>query len=150
MAEQTGAAVEQMTMPKHGEFCWNDLATNRPAECKRFYTQLFGWQYKESGLEGMNYTEISLDGRKFFGGMWDTNQQCEGADGETMPAPPPHWMTWIAVDDIEASAEKVIALGGSICVPPSDIPNTGRYCVANDPSGAVFSMIKFFTPAVSE
>jgi predicted enzyme related to lactoylglutathione lyase len=54
---------------------------------------------------------------------------------------PPHWMTYIAVDDVDQSAAKVWELGGKVCVPPTDIPNTGRFCVVNDPSGATFSLI---------
>jgi len=96
------AAAEKMEMPKHGEFCWNDLATSDLEASKKFYRELFGWQFKDSGDAGMNYTEISLDGGKQFGGMWDLNQECEGQ--EAGEKPPPHWMSWIAVDDVDASA----------------------------------------------
>jgi predicted enzyme related to lactoylglutathione lyase len=50
-------------------------------------------------------------------------------------------MTYIAVDDVDQSAAKVWELGGRVCVSPTDIPNTGRFCVVNDPSGATFSLI---------
>ncbi|MEO8071863.1 MAG: VOC family protein [Acidobacteriota bacterium] len=50
-------------------------------------------------------------------------------------------MSYIAVDDVDAAAEKVTELGGSVRVPPTDILNTGRFCVINDPTGAVFSLI---------
>jgi hypothetical protein len=33
-------------------------------------------------------------------------------------------------------------LGGKVCVPPTDIPNVGRFAVINDPQGAVFSIIR--------
>ncbi len=131
MSEQ--AAAEQMTMPKHGEFCWNELASNNLEACKQFYTELFGWQFKESNAAGMVYNEISINGEKQFGGMYQMGKEC----GETSP----HWMSYIAVDDVDASAEKVKEFGGTVCVPPMDIPNTGRFCVINDPSGATVSLI---------
>ena len=137
MSEQA-ATAEQTAMPKHGQFCWNDLATTNVAEAKKFYGELLGWQFKESEATGMSYTEISNDGQNFFGGMWQTDQCGDAAASEI---PPPHWMSYIAVDDVDASAAKVWELGGKVCVPPTDIPSVGRFCVVNDPSGATFSLI---------
>jgi predicted enzyme related to lactoylglutathione lyase len=137
MSEQA-AAAEQMAMPKHGEFCWNDLATTNLEACKKFYGELFGWQFKDSSATGMVYSEISVDGQKYVGGMWQTDQCPEAGAGKM---PPPRWMTYIAVDDVDQSAAKVVELGGSVCVPPTDIPNTGRFAVINDPTGAAISLI---------
>jgi len=138
MPEQAVTAAEQTAMPKQGEFCWNDLATTNVEACKKFYGELLGWKFKENEATGMAYTEMSVDGQKYVGGMWQTDQCPEGATNEM---PPPHWMTYIAVDDVDQSAAKVAELGGSICVPPTDIPNTGRFAVINDPTGATFSLI---------
>jgi predicted enzyme related to lactoylglutathione lyase len=137
MSEQA-ATAEQMAMPKHGEFCWNDLATTNLEACKKFYSELLGWQFKDSSATGMVYSEISVDGQKYVGGMWQTDQ-CH--EGNTSEMPPLHWMTYIAVDDVDQSAAKVVELGGSVCVAPTDIPNTGRFAVINDPTGATFSLI---------
>ena len=139
MSEQAATtAAEQTAMPKHGEFCWNDLATTNVEACKRFYGELLGWKFKESGETGMVYSEISVDGRKYVGGMWQTDQCPESATSEM---PLPHWMTYVAVDDVDESVSKVWELGGKVCVPPTDIPNTGRFAVINDPTGATFSLI---------
>lgn len=139
MSEQT-AAAEQRVTPKHGEFCWNELATSNIESCKNFYGELFGWKFKENAVTsaecesgGMIYNEMSLDGQKQFGGMFQMGKEF----GEM----PSRWMSYIAVDDVDASVEKVKELGGNVCVPPTDIPNTGRFCVVNDPSGATFSLI---------
>ncbi len=138
MSEQ-GTAAEQMVMSKHGEFCWSELGTTNVESCKSFYSELFGWKFKENapitcpdGGE-MIYSEISVDGRKQFGGMFQMGKEF----GET----PSHWMSYVAVDDVDTAAEKVKELGGSVCVPPTDIPNTGRFSVVQDPTGATFSVI---------
>ena len=134
MSEQA-AATEKMEMPKHGTFCWNELATSNLEVCKQF----FGWKFKENKPmadcdgAGMIYNEISIDGKKQYGGMFQMGKEFGDA--------PSHWMSYVAVDDVDAAAEKVSALGGKICVPPMDIPNTGRFCVVNDPSGATISLI---------
>ena len=39
--------------------------------------------------------------------------------------------------------------GAKVCVPPTDIPDIGRFSVINDPQGAVFSIIKLEAPAAS-
>jgi predicted enzyme related to lactoylglutathione lyase len=54
---------------------------------------------------------------------------------------PSHWMAYVAVDDVDAKARRVEELGGKVCVPPTDIPNTGRFCVITDPTGATLSLI---------
>lgn len=131
MSEQ--AVAEKMEMPKHGEFCWNDLATNDIQASQNFYAELLGWKIKEQESGGVIYNEISLDGQKAFGGIWKLTEEM----GDVKP----HWMSWVAVDDVDSSAAKVTELGGSVCVPPTDIPNTGRFCVINDPTGATISLI---------
>ena len=137
MSEQTALAEGQTATSKHGEFCWNDLATTNLETCRKFYGELFGWKFKESDTTGMVYSEISVDGQKYVGGMWQTDQ-CPEVETSEMP---PHWMTYIAVDDVDESAAKVWELGGKVRVPPTDIPNTGRFAVVNDPTGATFSLI---------
>jgi predicted enzyme related to lactoylglutathione lyase len=54
---------------------------------------------------------------------------------------PSHWMSYVAVTDVDATAQRVEELGGKICVPPTDIPKVGRFCVITDPTGATISLI---------
>ena len=139
MSEQAVAATEEMVMPKHGEFCWNALGTTNFESCKTFYSELLGWQFKQDesmadcDAGGMIYNEFSLDGEKQFGGMYQMGKEF----GDT----PSHWLAYVAVDDVDSSAAKVVELGGSVRVPPTDIPNTGRFCIVTDPSGATISLI---------
>ncbi len=53
---------------------------------------------------------------------------------------PSHWMSYVAVPDVDATARRITALGGKVCVPPTDI-SVGRFAVVNDPTGATFSII---------
>ncbi len=80
------------------------------------------------------YTGIFLGEDQPNGGMIEMNDE--------WPAEiPPHWMTYFTVDDVDAAAAKVTDLGGSISVPPQDIP-VGRFSVVNDPQGGVFTIYK--------
>ena len=137
MSEQP--TTEKMPMPKHGQFCWNELATSNLEESENFYTELFGWNLKKNETAGMKYYEFGLGDEKQFGGMWQITDDC-GSETASEPMIP-RWMSYIAVDDVDQSAAKVWELGGKVCVPPTDIPNVGRFCVINDPNGAAFSLI---------
>jgi uncharacterized protein len=62
-------------------------------------------------------------------------------DARKMGAPP-SWIGYVAVDDVDATTERVKRLGGTVYVPPSDIPNVGRFSVLADPQKAVFALFK--------
>jgi uncharacterized protein len=136
MSEQTATAHDEThAMPADGTFCWNELATTNLEEAKKFYTQLLGWTLKESKAAGMVYNEIVAAGRE-AGGMYQMGAECGGGDGRSQ------WITYVAVDDVDAKAKRVEELGGKVTVPPMDIPNVGRFCVISDPTGATISLIK--------
>jgi predicted enzyme related to lactoylglutathione lyase len=46
------------------------------------------------------------------------------------------------VGDADASVAKAKQLGGSVVVPPTDIPDAGRFSVLKDPQGAVFAVFR--------
>ena len=53
-----------------------------------------------------------------------------------------HWFTYIAVDDVDATAAKVGPAGGEVKWPPHDIPDVGRIAIIADPTGAVIGIFK--------
>jgi len=126
--------MSEHTIPANGAFCWNELGTTNLEDAKKFYTELLGWKLKQSDVTGsMIYHEIMVEGRP-VGGMFQMGTEF----GNT----PSHWTAYVAVDDVDAKAAQVKELGGNVCVPPTDIPNVGRFCVINDPTGATISLIK--------
>lgn len=125
--------MSEQNIPASGAFCWNELGTTDLEAAKKFYTELLGWQLKESEAAGMRYNEIMVGGRA-MGGIYQMTAE--------MGNGPSHWMAYVAVDEVDAKAKQVEELGGKVCVPPTDIPNVGRFCVINDPTGATLSLIK--------
>jgi uncharacterized protein len=124
-------------MFKHGELCWNELATSDSGKAKNFYQKLFGWDLEKSKVTGaMDYDEIKIDEKSVGGIMQMTKDWGD-------PLPPSHWMNYIAVDDVDATIEKITENGGKVCVPAFDMPNVGRMSVIDDPAGATFSIISF-------
>jgi uncharacterized protein len=116
-----------------GCFCWTDLACRDTAAAERFYGHVFGWNADTSQMGPMTYTEWRLDGRPVGGMVHMDENWPEGIA--------PHWMVYFAVADCDAAAARTEELGGQVRVPPTDVP-PGRFAVAGDPHGAVFTIIK--------
>jgi predicted enzyme related to lactoylglutathione lyase len=129
MAEQAKA----YEMPAPGSICWTELATKDAETAKKFYAELLGWEMTKSTAAGMDYTEFQIAGRS-IGGIFQMTAEC-GGDA------PSHWTSYVAVADVDAAAARVEELGGKISMPPTDIPNVGRFCVINDPTGASIALI---------
>jgi len=124
--------MSEMKTP-HGIVCWNELVTRDMTGAGKFYTELIGWKAIDSGMPGVKYT-IFKTGDKNVGGLMEMPSE--------IPAEvPAHWMTYIAVDDVDAAAKKVPELGGEVFHGPMNIPGVGKFCIIKDPTGAVVSLI---------
>jgi predicted enzyme related to lactoylglutathione lyase len=141
-ADPTGAAVG-VWQPKSfagaelaneaGAFAWNELNTRDLDASKAFYSEVFGWTPNDMDMEGMAYTEWKLGDRSVAGMM---------AMPDMVPAEvPPHWLVYFGVEDTDATVARAGELGGTVMVPPTDIP-PGRFAVIGDPDGAPFAVIK--------
>ena len=119
--------------PKPGSFVWHELMTRDTARARDFYSQLFGWKMQEDEMmPGFIYTMISNKGDMLGGMMAITPEQ-----GDT----PPHWMIYVSVRDVDATAQQCESMGGEIIVPAHDIP-VGRWALLQDPTGAKFAIYK--------
>ena len=57
---------------------------------------------------------------------------------------PESWMSFLAVDDVDARVAKAIASGAKLVMPIFDVPNVGRIAMVREPGGAG---IGWMTPA---
>jgi hypothetical protein len=53
---------------------------------------------------------------------------------------PPQWLIYFTVKDADAAAKKCEEMGGKIIAGPKDMGKYGRYCVIQDPAGAVAAL----------
>lgn len=121
-----------MTDVPRGRFVWYELLTTDTDEAVRFYGTVLGWGTEVWEGAGAPYR------------MWTTEH---GAIGGVMPLPPeareagapPHWMAYVATPDVDATAARATEMDATVLVPPMDVPEVGRFCVLQDPAGAVFS-----------
>jgi predicted enzyme related to lactoylglutathione lyase len=140
IADPGGAAVGVWQADQHigagvveepGAMTWWEVNTRAFEDCKRFYGQVFGWSAEPLDAPGVNYVTWKLDG-KTVGGMLEMTPEWEGI--------PSAWMTYFAVTDTDAAAQRAGELGGSVGAPPFDT-DFGRIAVLVDPAGGHFSVV---------
>ena len=116
-----------------GTFCWVDLATTDPAGAKVFYGELFGWDAEDMPAgEAGTYTMLSLDGDEVCG-LYEME-----AERREMGIPP-HWFSYVSVEDAEATAARASELGGTVYGGAFDVLDDGRMAIIQDPTGAVLA-----------
>jgi uncharacterized protein len=112
-----------------GALVWNELGSPDLDASSAFYSALFGWTiapFEGGGDEP--YLAIKV-GEANNGGIRPLNQ----------PGPPPHWLAYFGVEDIDAALERVRELGGAVHAGPIDI-RIAKIAVVADPQGAMFAL----------
>lgn len=138
MAQQEDALVVSpiVTQPtgeiNEGALVWVDLLTTDPRKAVAFYTKVFGWQ-SVSYADG-TYVELLHDGR-IIGAIALYNDD-RAVEGDA------RWLPSISVRDVDAAVKSVVANGGEILEPPTDLPDRGRYAVISDAQGAVLMLLR--------
>lgn len=115
----------------HGEFSWTDLTTSDVDAAGTFYATLFGWVAEPVPMaDAGGYTMFTLNGRHVAG------------LSPAMPndPSPPHWTTYVNVDDADKTTELVQSAGGSVLMPVMDVFTSGRMAIFTDPVGAAFAV----------
>jgi len=126
-------------MPKiekhpNGSFCWMELHTTDQNAAKQFYGSLFGWEAADFPMgPGEVYTIFKLKGE-------DSSAACALRKDLLDRGVPPHWMLYIAADDVDATTKRVAELGGTVMAGPFDVGENGRMSVNQDPTGAHFCL----------
>jgi len=113
---------------------WTDLATSDEAGALAFYSGLFGWEDEPNPAgEGFTYHMQKLGGD--YVAAISAQQPHEAEQGI-----PPHWNTYITVDDLEATVAKVAGAGGQVFAEPFDVMDAGRMAPIADPTGAAVNL----------
>ncbi len=121
---------EREGMPGVGEVCWTELGTSDLAGAQRFYTALFGWQFKP----GENMPDYTIGHR---GDVMEL-----GAMSLPDGVPHPYWLNYVAVENLDESAAKATSLGGMIVMGPMAVPNMGRFSVCRAPDGTFVGLFE--------
>jgi predicted enzyme related to lactoylglutathione lyase len=106
-----------------GTFSWAELVTSDADAAKGFYTEVFGWGYRDSPVgDGLLYSTALLGGQA-VAALYPADQ-------------PPHWNSYVTVASADETAARAGELGGSVTAEPFDVLDVGRMAVIADPTGA--------------
>lgn len=118
----------------HGAPSWSELTTPDPAAAATFYAALFGWTVTAPMAEMGDYRLAQIGETSVAGIM---------APPPGAAAMPPQWGCYVTVSDVDATVAKVVELGGTVLVPPMEVPGVGRMAVFQDPQGATLSVMTY-------
>ena len=118
-----------------GRFVWYELMTTDPAAAQEFYTDIAGWGTAPFDGGPVPYT-MWMKGETPVGGVMEI--PAEARDRGV----PPHWLAYVAVDDVDATAARAKKLGAKIIMGPETIGDVGRIVILHDPQGAVIGAFK--------
>jgi predicted enzyme related to lactoylglutathione lyase len=132
--------AEQQGAPKPFTFCWDELVSTDPSAAGAFYEKVFGWKQRPVDMGGgMIYTLLDRPGVKNAKG-----DQASAGGMMKSPEGVPHsfWLAYVAVDNCDKIAERATRLGANVTVPPTDIPNVGRFACWLDPQQASIAILQ--------
>ncbi len=128
---------------KPGRFVWYELTTMDIEAAKAFYTQVVGWDAQDASAPGAAYTLFTVGGVA-VGGLTSLPEDARRAGAK------PIWIGYVGVDDVDAVADRIEKFGGSVQIPPMDIPGISRLSVVADPQMATLALVKWYNPGLEQ
>jgi uncharacterized protein len=129
---QSGTTTGFRLANEPGSVTWNENLSRDFEGNKKFYNEVFGYEYSDMSDAGFSYATMDLKGGA-VGGV--------GQLGDEAPADAPaNWTTYFAVADTDTTVAKVLELGGKVVKEAFDTPQ-GRIAILSDDQGAVFAVI---------
>ena len=120
------------TKPEVGEVAWSDLTVANAEGVRDFYAAVVGWKPEVVGMgDYSDYTMCAPGSGAAVAGVCHARGVNAGL--------PAQWLVYIVVADVGAAAARCEAMGGRVLVRPKPTGG-GRFCVIQDPAGAVCAL----------
>jgi uncharacterized protein len=116
-------------MSAHGTFHWNELMSRDVERDKRFYSETIGWSFEPMKMEDGGTYWCAIQGGQPVAGIFNIS----GTDFDGVPV---GWMSYLAVDDVDARTAKAVKAGAQLMRPIFDVPDVGRIAILREPGGA--------------
>ena len=120
----------------HGAPGWIELSTPDPAGAREFVEAVFGWTTQTMPVAGADYNVVEAGGHS-VGGIREP-QPGEGRD--------PQWGTYVTVEDVDETAGRVEGAGGTVVVPPTELPDVGRLVGFEHPAAGRMLAFEYLQP----
>jgi hypothetical protein len=116
-----------------GKVIWLDLETTSLARAKKFYTGLFGWDFRDCHAADTDYAVAVSGGRSIAGALqrWIRN----GEERRSV------WLPFISVSDVDTAKRDALQHRAKIRSDPEDLPLRGRQALLTDLEGVHFAIV---------
>ncbi len=109
-----------------------EINSNNAERLQEFYSKLFGWSINSNNP--MHYGLVNTGSEKGAqGGI--------GQNDPNQPAGPPV-LFYMEVQDLQETLNKAVSMGGTIVMPPMEIPNMVTFALFRDPEGNTLGIVK--------
>jgi uncharacterized protein len=116
-------------MTPHGYFHWNELLARDVERAKRFYAETIGWTFIPLPTDTGDTYWVARLGDKPAAGIFPLDKPEFENVRES-------WMSYLAVDDVDARVQTALAAGAKLMRPIFDVRGVGRIAILNEPGGA--------------
>jgi uncharacterized protein len=118
-----------------GDWCHVELLSGDRELAKRFYGEVFGWQFED--LPGVEYTSVRTSEDGIEAGIGGLAQ----ATGKLPPASS-GFVAYILPDDFDATLAAIERAGGEVVIPRTDVMGMGWFAHFRDPDGNLIGLWK--------
>ena len=118
-----------------GSIIWHDITVPEATHLREFYEAVVGWRSEPVDVHGHE------DFNMFAPGATDPVAGICHAIGD-IAGLPPQWLMYTVVPDLDESVKNCGELGGAVIFGPNEDGMGGKFCVIQDPAGAVMALIQ--------
>jgi predicted enzyme related to lactoylglutathione lyase len=116
-----------------GDWCHIDVSSGDPERARRFYGDVFGWQFE--AFPGVSYTGVKTSANGIESGIGALDE----ATGLTPPRPN-GVIPYILAPDMDATLEAIDRAGGEIVIRTTDVMGYGDFAQFRDPDGNLIGL----------
>ncbi len=125
--------MSDTSKPEVGTIGWVDLTVPNAEEVRDFYAGVVGW--KPEALSMGDYSDYVMTVPEDGSGVAGVCH-ARGMNANL----PPVWLVYFRVADVDESLRICLERGGKMIAPVKSMGPNGRYCVIQDPAGAVAAL----------
>jgi predicted enzyme related to lactoylglutathione lyase len=127
--------MSNSSRPETGSITWFDLTVPDAERIRDFYSKVVGW--KSVPVSMGDYNDFNMNSPE--SGKTNAGICHKRGGSEQIPS---QWLVYITVKSVENSAKICKENGGKVLVVPKDMSGYGRFCVIEDPAGAVCALFE--------
>jgi predicted enzyme related to lactoylglutathione lyase len=134
-----GEMLDRKLLP--GKFVWYELVSKDAKKAQAFYGNVLGWTVRPYPMGDFTYDMI-YTGDTMIGGYAAPQHAAHWKRQGASDSPASHWMAYVSVEDVDATAKAATVNHGKVVEAPFDAPGVGRMARIADPQGAELSLIR--------